>query len=193
MHTSSSTPSSSANFPRQFRASITLSRVNFSRGIDSTHWWEACAERGPWFFGGLVHNPGFSRICGRKDCQEDQLLWKRIISAMYFAHGNEGHFARFQDSMFFADPLLSLAGNDEDQFFARGMIVEWMGAKRLHVSAHQEQLLVLYHVRTAEPFLQSPGRLKLDCVRGSDETAERNWVLGFRIFHLAENYFRVLR
>src|SRR5258706_12254332 len=78
--------------------------------------------------------------------------------------------------MLFANPLFRLTRNNEDQFFARGMIVKGMRPKWIHVGSHQEQLLVLNYVRAAHPFLQCPRRLKTHRVCGGDEAAENRFV-----------------
>ena len=99
---------------------------------------------------------------------------------MHFAHWNKGHFARFENSMLFADPLLGLTGNDEDQLFASWMIMKRMGAKWLHVGAHQKQVLVFDHVRATHPFLKRPRGLKSHRVRRCNEAPkrERSWIIG---------------
>jgi len=83
------------------------------------------------------------------------------------------HFARFEDLMLFPYPLLGLARDNENELFSCRMIVEWMGAKCLHIGANQQEMLVLDHVGAAKPFLNGPGGLVTDGVGGSDETAER--------------------
>src|SRR3954468_10600684 len=84
------------------------------------------AKRSPWFFSRFTHDGRFRSVRRGKDRQEHQLFRKGIIRPMHFAHGNKSHLTRLQDAMLFADPLLGLAGNNEDQLFASWMIMKRM-------------------------------------------------------------------
>src|ERR1041385_4575079 len=103
---------------------------------------------------------------------------------MDFAHGDEGHLARFEDAMLFSDPLLSLAGDNEDQFFARRMIVKGVAAERVHIRAHEKQVFVRDDIGSAEPLFECPGRLEANGIGSGDETAQTDglsWSGGVRL------------